>query len=77
MEDRPGGSCTVMTGQDPRGLTSPTLNPDDYREDLAGYDLSQEEQDELLGILWNIVCTMVDIGCGSDSTQMVMNHFTH
>ena len=46
------------------------LNPDEYREDLDEFDLTREQQDELLGILWNIMRTFVEIGFGLDSVQM-------
>lgn len=47
------------------------LNPEDYREHLDD-DLSEEQQNELLHILWDIMRTMVDIGWGVDNVQLVL-----
>ena len=46
------------------------LDPDDYRADLAEFDLTKEQQDELLQTLWNIMSMMVDLGWGLDSVQL-------
>jgi hypothetical protein len=57
----PSGGNTVTLFQ---------LDPDEYREHLAEFDMSREQQDELLGVLWNIMRTFVEIGFGLDSVQM-------
>ena len=46
------------------------INPDEYREDLADFDLTKEQQDELLQTLWNMMSMMVDLGWGLDSVQL-------
>lgn len=45
------------------------LNPDRYREHLSTFDLSDDQQNELMLILWNIMTTLVDIGWGVDTVQ--------
>ena len=50
----------------------PKLNLEDYREDLAGFYLSQEQEEELIQALWMIVCTLIDIGFGFDAVQQVI-----
>ena len=50
----------------------PDFDPEEYRADLNAPDLSQEQQDELLRALWQIMCTMVDIGWGVDSVQILL-----
>jgi len=42
------------------------LNPEDYRDHLNEFDLTQAQQDELLGILWNMMEMMDRMGWGLD-----------
>ena len=47
-----------------------TLNADKYRRELAGLDLTDEQADEMLAILWDIMRRFVELGisteiCGS------------
>ena len=46
------------------------LDPDEYREHLEDFDLTAEQENELLAVLWNIMRTFVDIGFGLDSVQV-------
>ncbi len=46
------------------------LEPDDYRDELAEFELTPEQETELLQVLWNIMSTMVDLGWGLDSVQL-------
>lgn len=46
------------------------LKPDDYRHYLNDFDLTEDQQNELLQTLWFIMNTMVDIGWGVDTVQM-------
>lgn len=48
------------------------LDADLYRDDLSTLDLTDAQKDELLETLWNIMITMVDIGWGVDSVQVLM-----
>lgn len=48
------------------------LEPDDYRHHLDEYDLAQEQQNELLQSLWHIMSTLVDIGWGVDTVQLLL-----
>ena len=57
-------------GQDQRCMQTLELDPDDYREDLEEFDLSNDQQDDLLAVLWNIMRTFVEIGFGLDSVQV-------
>ncbi len=50
-----------------------SLDPDKYRQHLEDMDFSKEQENELLQILWNIMSTMVDIGFGEHSVQMVLD----
>lgn len=49
-----------------------SLNPDDYRQDLASFQLTEEQENELLDILWNIMKTMVGIGWGVDTVHYLL-----
>ena len=44
------------------GLTHFEFNPDDYRHHLEGTDLTLEQQDELLRVLFDIMRQFVDWG---------------
>lgn len=46
------------------------LEPDDYRHHLDDFDLTEEQQNELLETLWSIMSIFVDIGWGVDTVQM-------
>ena len=49
---------------------APIFNPDDYRDDLNEFDLTEEQENELLEALWNIMSSFVAIGFGLDSVQL-------
>ena len=48
----------------------PVLDPDRYREHLKEFELTKDQQDELLAALWHIMRTFVDIGFGLESVQL-------
>ncbi len=48
------------------------LEPDDYRHHLDDFDLTEEQQNLLLLSLWHIMSTLVDIGWGVDTVQMLL-----
>ena len=48
------------------------FNPDDYRHHITEFDLTLEQQNELLETLWHIMSTMVDIGWGVDNIQLML-----
>ncbi|WP_086930204.1 hypothetical protein [Agarilytica rhodophyticola] len=45
-------------------------NLDDYRGDIAEFNLTKEEEDELLLTLWEMMRMFVQIEHGIDSTNM-------
>jgi hypothetical protein len=49
------------------------LEPDKYREYLDEFDMSIEQQNELLETLFNIMRTFVEIGFDLDSVQLFSN----
>lgn len=55
-----------------KGLPPLAMNIDDYRDDLEGLELTDEEATELLSMLWKIMSTMVDMGWGVDVTHIVL-----
>lgn len=61
---------TTETGYN--SLKPLVLNPDEFRDDLAEFELTREQENELLQTLWNIMSTMVNIGWGVDSVQMLL-----
>lgn len=50
-----------------------TPNFDEDKQDLAEFDLSEKEQEELLQILWDITYQFALMGKGMESSQIVMN----
>jgi hypothetical protein len=51
--------------------SSPQFDAAKYRQHLEGFDLTEEQQTELLAILWRILATFVDLGFGVDSVQLL------
>ena len=54
------------------GLEPPVLDPEDFREELAEFGYTPEEEAELLELLWQIVRTAIDIRLGLHPMQMVL-----
>lgn len=48
------------------------LNPDDYRQELAAFDMTKEQENEMLEVLWHIMKTMVEIGWGVNNVQYLL-----
>lgn len=48
------------------------LDPDKYRDRISEYYPTEEQQNEVLQILWDIMSMMVDIGWGVDSVQILL-----
>ncbi|KIO48278.1 hypothetical protein [Nitrosospira sp. NpAV] len=55
----------------------PTLDCDAYREDLTEFELTTEQENELLSILWDIMRTMCDLNLDMDAVQMIMPTFLY
>ena len=62
--------CNLLADQDESGIKPLALDPEEYRKDLEEFDLTKDQQDELLEVLFNIMRTFVEIGFGLDSVQM-------
>lgn len=52
-------------------IEPPQLDLEKYREHVKDFDLSEEEQAELLKTLWHIMAAFVDMGFGVDSIQLL------
>ena len=57
---------------DDKALPKLTLNPDRYREHLSAFELTIEQQNDMMQVLWNMMNTFVDIGWGVDTVQMFL-----
>ncbi len=67
-------TTTPLTTGDPAGHCRtgvPAFNAADYRDALEDFNLSEEQEQELLQTLWNVMSVFVDIGWGADSVQLV------
>ncbi len=49
------------------------LDPEEYRDYLAAFDLSEAQQNELLETLFHILRTFVEIGFGLDPVQNIFS----
>jgi hypothetical protein len=47
--------------------------PEDYLHHFEGCEISEAEKDELLRLLWNIMCSFVDLGWGTDAVSLVFS----
>ena len=47
------------------------FNPDEYREYLDEYDMTEEEQNAFLAELWKTMSAFVDLAWGVDSVQLI------
>ncbi|WP_375568017.1 hypothetical protein ABWH92_10215 [Ahrensia marina] len=52
-------------------LPSTSFDPDEYREHLAEFDMTKEQEDEFLESLWCITQSFVDLAFGMDPVQLV------
>jgi hypothetical protein len=69
---------TITPGKNKQEVISvPTLDCDAYRADLADFELTAEQENELLSILWDIMRTMCDLNLDMDAVQMVMPTFLY
>ncbi len=48
------------------------LEADEYRHHLGEFDLTEDQQNELLQSLWYIMSILVDIGWGVDTVQLLL-----
>jgi len=54
-----------------QGLQPLACDTEKYREHIEEFELSDEEQSELLKTLWTIMAAFVDLGFGVDSIQFL------
>lgn len=60
-----------LSAQDEPAMPPPQCDPEKYREHVKDFDLTEEEQTELLKTLWSIMAAFVDMGFGVDSIQLL------
>lgn len=49
----------------------PDLDADKYRHFVEDFEMTKEQQEELLGIIWNIMRSFVELGWGVDSVNRI------
>jgi len=59
------------TAQDQPAIKPPQCDLEKYHEHVKDFDLSEEEQSELLKTIWHIMAAFVDMGFGVDSIQLL------
>ena len=63
---------TINTNITKDSVTPLKLEPDAYRHHLDEFDLTEDQQNELLQSLWYIMSILVDIGWGVDTVQLLL-----
>lgn len=53
-------------------IPTPILDYDLYRADLTDLELTAEQENELLAILWDIMRMMCDLNLDMDAVQMII-----
>lgn len=64
-----GATCVAEETEATASLAA--FSPEDYRHHLEGSGICEAEKDELLRLLWNIMCSFVDLGWGVDAVSLV------
>ena len=62
----------INTSTAKNSVASLEFEPNDYRHHLDDFDLSEDQQNELLASLWYIMSTLVDIGWNVDTVQILL-----
>jgi hypothetical protein len=57
--------------QPKNGVNIMKCNPDDYRDEFKCFDLTREQEDEVIFALWEIVRMFVELGYGVNSINKV------
>ncbi|VAW44567.1 hypothetical protein MNBD_GAMMA03-677 [hydrothermal vent metagenome] len=68
-----GARGSPKNGQPPQ---PPILDIEEHRADLAQFNYTKEQEDELIKSLWGLVCTAIDTGFGLDAVSMIIPAFT-
>lgn len=55
-----------------QGFPQCPFEPDEYRDDMKDFDMSKEKQDEVLECLWHIMGSLVDLGWGVNTIQILL-----
>ena len=63
---------TAMDKEDVSALAPLKMNPDDYKEIWADYELSDAQYNKLLEALWHIAQTFVLMGWNADISQIML-----
>lgn len=71
IHEEAGGGPPKRTEK--HALAPLALDPKKYRAYLDQFELSEEQQNELLETLWRICKTFVEIGFGLDSVQNIFS----
>ena len=48
------------------------FDPDEYRADISHFELTKQQEDELLLSLFHIMKTFVELGWGVENTQLAL-----
>ena len=71
MKNEATKACGPPDTTDQPMVTVLNFAPEKYRDQLADYELTKEQEDELLTTLWHIMRTFVELGWGLDSVQLL------
>ena len=68
----PPENKTPLSDTTSKALPTCTLDPEEYRDQLEDFDLSEDQEKELLQALWQIMSAFVDLGWGVDNLHYVL-----
>ncbi|KAI93778.1 hypothetical protein T281_14700 [Rhodomicrobium udaipurense JA643] len=54
--------CVAAQRREPQGLSTADFDPAAYMDDLNDFDITDDQKEELLGILWSIMASFVRLG---------------
>ncbi len=53
-----------------------TVDLEEYKHDLSEFDLNEAQKEELLRVLWQIMCAFAELGWGVNSIQLAVPDLT-
>lgn len=59
----------------PGGVVAPVLDPADYADDMAGFEMTEEQEREFLETLWAIMRSFAEMGFTVDVCGQLFGEF--
>ena len=75
MESNTGHEVATVAEEIDRPVSF-QFNPERYRAELDGFDLTEAQKQEMLATLWSIMCSFVEIGFSVDVCSALLGDDT-